>query len=159
MVFLERSNHNILHALLLLHFRQAEGLNITLDISSIYSNAIARITALHADRSEEDNQKLVHAYGGLKIALQLLHSLVSYKPSSDTTQTGFITRRKPETDTEYFEPHDLLVKIRSTILPFIQEIWRASWLISAPSGVAKYAIQIVLQLLRAENEESPAFTP
>ncbi|TDL26261.1 hypothetical protein BD410DRAFT_895667 [Rickenella mellea] len=158
LLFDERTPQHSIHAMLLVKFRQIGGLDAVLDISRRYSDSIARINAVDAsDRTEEDTQELVHLYGGLKVALHLLHSLVSFKTSSDSNQnTLFTSQDIPETDPEYYESHDLLVKMRLAALPFIRDLWRCDWLVSAPPGVSKYVIQSVLDIVGGEREESGA---
>lgn len=108
------------------------------------------------DRTEIVNQALGQAYGGLKVALHLLHSLTSSKPIFESSQTILLlTRDKKDTDPDYFEPHNFLVKIRFAVLPVIRELWEAPWLVSSPQSLIKSVVQVVLEILNGEGEESP----
>ena len=108
------------------------------------------------DRNEIANQALGQAYGGLKVALHLLHSLTSSKPIFESSQTILLlTRDKKDTDPDYFEPHNFLVKIRFSVLPVIQDLWEAPWLVSSPQSLIKSVVQVVLEILNGEGEESP----
>lgn len=130
------------------------GLNAVLEITQRFTDAISRISAIKpSDRSDSEKQEMVHVFGGLKMALHLLYSLISHKPSVDAAQIAlFISRDKPETHPEYYEPHDFLVKMRLAVAPLVKEIWQSSWLTSAPPAVNKYVIQSVQEIIAGENE-------
>lgn len=99
-------------------------------------------------------QELVHAQGGLKVALHLLYPLISSKALFESGQTILVmTRDKKETDTDYFEPHHFLVRLRLASVPVLQRVWESSWLRSAPLTLVKSVVQLVLELTAAENEE------
>jgi E3 ubiquitin-protein ligase HUWE1 len=108
------------------------------------------------DRTEIANQALGHAYGGIKVALHLLHSLTSSKPIFESSQTILLlTRDKKDTDPDYFEPHNFMVKTRLAVLPIVRELWEAPWLVSSPQSLIKSVVQVVLEILNGEGEESP----
>ncbi|KAF8525043.1 hypothetical protein BU17DRAFT_41797 [Hysterangium stoloniferum] len=155
LLFEERSSQNNIHTMLLVAFRRVGGIDTLLNICRRYALAVDRIIPIKTtERSEEDKQELVHVFGGLKVALHLLHSLVSSKPLFESPQTALlVTRDKKDTEPDYFEPQDFLVKLRLAILPFIRELWEASWLVSAPLSVCKSVVQTMLELMAAENEE------
>lgn len=155
---LERTAQNSLHTMLLVNFRRIGGLDAVLDICGRYADAIGLVTEVNAaDRTESEKQELVHGYGGLKVALHLLYSLVSHKPSTDASANRLFTSKdQPETSPDYYEPHDLLVKMRLAVLPLIRILWQSPWLVSAPPGVSKYVIQCVLEIVGGDNEQSGA---
>ena len=140
--------------MLLVHFRRLGGLNAVLDTTHRFTESITRVSAIKpADRSDADKQEMVHVFGGLKMALHLLYSLISYKPSVDAAQIAlFVARDKPENHPDYYEPHDFLVRMRLSIAPVIKDIWTSSWLTSAPPAVNKYVIQSVQEIISGENE-------
>ena len=106
------------------------------------------------ERSDTQKQELVHAYGGLKVALHVIHPIISSKPLFESGQTPLITTRdKKDTDPDYFEPHNFLVKVRLAALPMLRGLWEARWLISAPLSVSRSVVQTVLELTNGENEE------
>ena len=108
------------------------------------------------DRTDIANQSLGHAYSGIKVALHLLHSLTSSKPIFESSQTILLlTRDKKDTDPDYFEPHNFLVKTRLSVLPIVQELWEAPWLVSSPQSLIKSVVQVVLEILNGDGEESP----
>jgi E3 ubiquitin-protein ligase HUWE1 len=140
----------------LVAFHRIGGLDAIFDISSKFTNSISEIVKVNAEeRSESAKKELVHAYGGLKISLHLLHPIVSSKPLFESGQTLLVMTRdtKKETDPEYFEPHDFLVKLRLVALPLLRSLWEAPWLISAPLSVSRSVVQTVLELANGENEE------
>lgn len=150
----DRASQSSHHAVLLLQLRKLGGIEAILNITRRYIDTINRITALKvSDRSESDQQEMVHVFGGLKMAFHLLHLLISLKPSIDSGQVAsYISRDKPESHPEFYEPHDFLVKMRLAISPLILEIWQAPWLVSAPPAVSKYVIQSVQEIIAGENE-------
>ncbi|KAF8532676.1 hypothetical protein JB92DRAFT_2824294 [Gautieria morchelliformis] len=127
----------------------------TVGLCRRYAAAVDRIVQIKtADGSEDDKQQPVHVFGGLKVALHLLHSLVSSKPLFESLQTLLlVTRDKKDTDPEYFEPQDFLVKLRSAVLPFVRELWESPWLVQAPLSVCKSVVLTMLELMAGENEE------
>lgn len=157
-VLSERTTQNSLRAVLLVCFRNvgSGGINAILDICEYYTSGIARVTGSEpAQRSPAEKMELIHAYSGLRVALHLIYYLVSSKPPPDGGQISLIlSPNKPETDPEYYEPHDFLVKMRLTLLPFISKLWTASWLTSAPPGVNKYMVQSILEIIGGESDES-----
>lgn len=106
-------------------------------------------------RSELQKKELSHAYSAIKIALHLLNPIVSSKPLFESGQTHLIlTRDKNDTDPDYFEAHNFLVKLRFTVLPTIRDLWEAPWLIQAPIGVSRYVVRTVLEIANGEMEDS-----
>jgi hypothetical protein len=67
-------------------------------------------------RSIEETSGFNVATAGLGVALHLLHALSSSKPLLESGQTTMLaTRDKPKTDPSYFEPHDFLVSLLTSI--------------------------------------------
>ncbi|KAG6372318.1 hypothetical protein JVT61DRAFT_7758 [Boletus reticuloceps] len=151
----ERTVQNTLHTVLLLSFQRAGGLETIFDICSIFLDSIESVTNIRPEeRSELMVQELVHAQGGLKVALHLLYPLISSKALFESGQTILVmTRDKKDTDAEYFEPHHFLVRLRLASVPVLQRIWESSWLRSTPLTLVKPVVQLVLELTAAENEE------
>ncbi|EJD02952.1 uncharacterized protein FOMMEDRAFT_107991 [Fomitiporia mediterranea MF3/22] len=154
LLFDERASQTNYHAVLLLQFRKVGGLDAVLDTCRRYTSAISRISEIRAaDRSESDQQELVHVFGGLKMALHLLYLMISFKPAIDPGQIAqYISKDKPENHPDFYEPHDFLVKMRLQIAPLIRDIWQSTWLVSAPPAVSKYVIQCVQEITSGENE-------
>ncbi|KAI0766838.1 hypothetical protein BD413DRAFT_614840 [Trametes elegans] len=151
----ERPSQKVLHTVLLVAFARVGGLEALFGLCNEFVETIQAITQVHADqRTEIMKQELTHAYGGLKVALVLLQPLVSSRPLFDSTQTPMaITTDKKDTDPDYFEPHNFLVRLRLAALPLIRSVWESSWLASAPISVSKTVVHIVMEILNAENEE------
>ncbi|KAI0829944.1 hypothetical protein BC628DRAFT_1314795 [Trametes gibbosa] len=151
----ERPSQKVIHTVLLSAFARAGGLDSLFSLSSEFVTTIETITQVHADqRTEIMKQELTHAYGGLKVSLVLLQPIVSSRPLFDSTQTPMaITTDKKDTDPEYFEPHNFLVRMRLAALPLVRTIWESSWLASAPISVSKTVVQVVMEILNAENED------
>ena len=117
--------------------------------------AIEQVTSVDVeDHSDAVRRELVHAYGGLKVALHLIHLLISAKPLHESGQTQFITSRdKKDTDLDYFEPHNFLVRLRLAVLPVLKDLWNVLWLVPAPLPVTRSVARAVMELASGENEE------
>lgn len=152
----ERTSTNTLHTVQLSSLYRAGGLDAIFDVCQAFMSTIKVIMAIKAeDRSEQEKKELVHAYGGMKVALHLIHPIIASKPLFESGQTLLVlTRDKKDTDPEYFEPHNFLVRLRLAALPVLRSLWEAPWLISAPLSVSRSVVQTVLELTNGENEES-----
>ncbi|TFK54241.1 hypothetical protein OE88DRAFT_1786570 [Heliocybe sulcata] len=150
----DRASQSTLHTMLLIAFYRAGGLEAVFTICRDLIPTIADAAVKGDQTSEAVKRDLVPAYGGFKVALHLLLPLVSSKPLFDSGQTAFaITRDKQETDPEYFEPHNFLVRLRLAVTPLMREIWEAPWLAFPPISLSKTIVQIILQIVNGEHEE------
>jgi E3 ubiquitin-protein ligase HUWE1 len=153
----ERNSQNTLHTVLFDAFYRKGGLDAIVTICRSFICTISEHSKTRAeDRTEIANQALGHAYNGIKVALHLLHSLTSSKPIFESSQTILLlTRDKKDTDPDYFEPHNFLVKTRLAVLPIVRELWEAPWLVSSPQSLIKSVVQVVLEILNGDGEENP----
>ncbi|KZT10978.1 uncharacterized protein LAESUDRAFT_721398 [Laetiporus sulphureus 93-53] len=152
----ERTTQKTLYTVLLASFSQRGGIDAILGLCRAFVITIQTVTQVAPEeRSDAAKQELVHAYGGLKVALHLLHPIISAKPLFESAQTSLLLlSEKKENDPDYFEPHNFLVRMRASVIPLLCELWEASWLASAPLGVSKSVVHIVMEMLNAEGEES-----
>ncbi|RDB16805.1 E3 ubiquitin-protein ligase TOM1-like [Hypsizygus marmoreus] len=152
----ERTSTHCLNTVQLFAFYRAGGFDAILTVCRAFMSTIEAIMSVRdEDRTELQKKELIHAYGGIKVALHLLHPIISSKPLFESGQTVLaVTRDKKETDPDYFEPHDFLVKLRTAVLPLLRGLWEAPWLISAPLNVIKSVVKILLELVNGEGEES-----
>ncbi|KAL6310318.1 hypothetical protein BKA93DRAFT_924556 [Sparassis latifolia] len=159
----ERTTQKTLHTILLSVFHRVGGLDAIFGLCRSFMRAIDAVNLVPVDdRSDIVKQELVHAYGGLKVALHLLHPIVSAKALFESAQTSSaVTVDKKASDPDYFEPHDFFVKMRLATLPLVRDLWDASWLVPAPLSVSKSVVQIVMEFLNVEGEEvkEPSATP
>lgn len=141
--------------MLLNTFHRVGGLDAIFQVCRSFMASIEKVTSMDvAYRSDAARQELIHAYGGLKVALHLIHPLISAKPVHESGQTLLITTRdKKDTDSDYFEPHNFLVRLRLAALPLLKDLWEAPWLVPAPLPVTKSVVQAVMELTSGENEE------
>ncbi|KAI8975845.1 hypothetical protein BD414DRAFT_580582 [Trametes punicea] len=151
----ERPSQKVLHTVLLLAFVRAGGLDALFNLCGEFLDTIEAIYQVPAEqRSDKLEQELTHAYGGLKISVILLQPMISSRPLVESSQTTMaITTDKKDTDPDYFEPHNFLVRLRLATLPLLRRIWESSWLVSGPPSVSKIVVQMVMEILNAENEE------
>ncbi|KAF9447492.1 hypothetical protein P691DRAFT_776106 [Macrolepiota fuliginosa MF-IS2] len=152
----ERTSTNTLHTVELRAFYQIGGFDEIMKVCASFTKSIEEIVQIREEeRSEALNKTLIHAYGGLKVALHLLHPIISAKPLFESPQTLLlITRDKEETDPGFFDPNNFLVKLRLKVLPLLRSLWEAPWLVQAPLGVSRPIVRSVLELVNGENEQS-----
>lgn len=160
-ILTERTTQPTVHTVLLNAFYRTGGLDAIFTACRQFMDTIDQISSVDlGTRSEAQKQELVHAYGGLKVALHLIHPLISSKPLHESAQTLLIiTREKKETDPDYFEPHNFLVRLRLAALPLLKGLWEASWLVPAPLAVTKSIVQTVMELTSGEYEEPTGESP
>ncbi|KAH9894888.1 hypothetical protein C8Q73DRAFT_645187 [Cubamyces lactineus] len=151
----DRPTQKVLHTFLLAAFVRAGGLDVLFEVCREFINAIETISQVPADqRTDAMKQELTQAYGSLKVTLVLLQPMISSRPLFESAQTPLATTTdKKDTDPDYFEPHNFLVRLRLAILPIVRSIWESTWLATAPTSVSKTVVQIVMELLNTENEE------
>ncbi|KAL0955931.1 hypothetical protein HGRIS_002119 [Hohenbuehelia grisea] len=156
----ERTTTNTLHTVPLHALYRAGGFDSIFAVCQKFMTSIEGITKLRAeDRTDAQKQELIHAFGGLKVALHLIHPLISSKPLFESGQTLLIiTPDQKDTDPSYFEPHNFLVKLRLAALPTLQALWQAPWLLQTPLAVSRPVVQTVLELTNGENEEAKDVT-
>lgn len=149
----ERSlSQGSIQTMLLSSFEHVGGIDALLSVASRYANAFEELDSA-AELPALDN---VHIFSGLKVTLSLLNTLVSSKALFDAPHTGALTTRdKAATAVEDFDPYKFLVKLRLAILPFIRDIWRSTWLPSAPVSVSRSVVQALLRIMDADHEEKP----
>lgn len=150
----ERTTNHTIHTVQLLAFYRAGGIDAVMNVCRSFISSIDTIASLREEeRSSVQSQELLRAFGGLKIVLHLLHLLISSKPLFESAQTSLvITKDKKDTDADYFEPHNFLVRLRIAVLPLLRDIWISSWLIKSPLGVCRSVVQALLELLNSSEE-------
>lgn len=137
-------------------FYQSGGFDAIFDICSHLIGKIEELVQIkEEDRSPSVKKDLSNAYGAVKMALHFMHPIVSSKPLFESGQTLLlVSRDKPDTDPNYFEPHNFLVRLRVAALPLVRNLWGASWLLQAPIAVSRYVVRTVLEIANGENEET-----
>ncbi|CCM01158.1 uncharacterized protein FIBRA_03206 [Fibroporia radiculosa] len=152
----ERAAQKTLYTVLLAAFSRAGGIDAILRLCNTFVHAIKTMTDVSPeDRSHVAKEELVHAYGGLKVALHLLHPVLSAKPLFDSTQTTLlVSSEKKDSDPDYFEPRQFLVRTRIAAMPLLADLWGASWLSSAPLGVSKSVVNVLMDVLSMDGEEA-----
>lgn len=122
---------------------------------SLISDIDELVKVSEEDRSVLQKKQLLQAFGTIELILQLLHPIISAKTLFDSVQTTMvITRDKRETDVDYFEPHNFLVKLRFAALPTVKLLWESSWLAKAPVGVSRFVVRCMLEVVHGENEDA-----
>lgn len=107
-----------LQTLLLSTFEKTGGFAAYLKLYTRFHDVAGELMPTQ-DAIKLDDVKLpiVHVFGGLKVALDLLHRLASHRTILEAPQTALLLARvKDKTSPDYFDPHALLVKLRAAIL-------------------------------------------
>ncbi|WAQ88614.1 hypothetical protein PtA15_10A33 [Puccinia triticina] len=110
------------------------------------------------DRTPAQNVLLVHLYGGLKVALDLLHTLCSSTALLESPHAVLLQSWKDLVDPPIDAP-GLLISMRARIFADIQRLWRADWLKTAPPNVVRGVVKILLDIIKADGEALPEPTP
>jgi len=157
----EHPSQHTVQALLLISLWQAGVIHTIVDIANNWVTDADEIMAIKAvDRDEFQNQRLIHAFGGLKVALHVLLTVVSSKPLFESSQTPLlVTTDIKDTDPKYFEPHDLLVRLRGTVLPLLKRMWTERWISGPPLSITKSVVTNMLEIMRADKEDAAADGP
>ncbi|KAF9049777.1 hypothetical protein BJ165DRAFT_1608842 [Panaeolus papilionaceus] len=152
----ERTSTITLHTIQLFAFYEAGGFQAIFDICANLISKIDEIVKCKEElRSDSQKKELIQAYGAIKVALHLIHPIVSSKPLFESGQTLLLSsRERPEGDADPFEPHNFLVKVRLAALPLAQQLWAAPWLLQAPLSVSRFVVRTVLEIANGDGEES-----
>ena len=141
---------------MLLHaFYKKGGIDAIISLCHTFISTIEELSPIPSEeRSEIAKQTLIHAHGGLKVVLHLLHPLISFKPVLDSPQTSLlVTPDRRDSEAGWFDGRNFVVQMRLAVMPLLRDVWQADWLMSAPLGVSRSVIQVVLELLSTDQEE------
>ncbi|KAK4704493.1 hypothetical protein P7C70_g1715, partial [Phenoliferia sp. Uapishka_3] len=161
LLFDERSSAG-LQTLLLLAFEEAGGIKAFLELFARYETLATQLLEESSINSNSNvGLPVVHVFGGLKIALDLLLKLSNHRTILEAPQTGLLLSRDKDnkTGTDHFAPHELLVRLRAAILPAIKTTWDIPWLRKSPPNVVRNIVVTLVNILRADGEvatEPPA---
>ena len=134
-------------------FYQSGGFDAIFNVCKILIAQVDEIVKIEDEhRSELQTKELTRSYNAINSALHLLNLVVSSKPLLDSGLL-ILTRDKKDTDPDYFEAHNFLVRLRFTVLPIIRDLWEAPWLIQAPIGVSRFVVRTVLEIANGEHED------
>lgn len=149
----ERGSRSTLNSLILSPFYDSGGLQTIL---SLFNRYVDQTDSLSQDenRNAAQNVLLVHLYGGLKVALDLLQTLCSSSALLESPHTVLLQSWKDLVDPPFDAP-GLLISMRARILADIQRLWRAEWLNTAPPNVVRGVVKILLDIIKADGEASP----
>jgi E3 ubiquitin-protein ligase HUWE1 len=155
-LFLIERQSSAMQTILLVAFFRADGQERVIELLNNCLNTADLIFGIpETEQTPEDKNKLVYVLGCTKVALGLLQSLVSSSPLFESPQTSQLTTPdKPVTDEDYFEPHQFLVKCRTTFMPLATRLWNSSWLTKAPSDLIRGVVNTVLEIMKGDHEEA-----
>nr|CAG8455076.1 13988_t:CDS:10 [Entrophospora candida] len=101
---------------------------------------------------DKSKEKLGRIHECIKIILNFFQFVASAKSLHESSQTAIMTAKEKDPRFDKFDPYSFLVKIRSKILPAINELWQSSYLLKAPPNLVKLVIQNLVQILKADGE-------
>lgn len=112
----------------LITFKQNDGIKAVTEILETFWNEVQLLPSLSdAEHMGKDGQqRMAHAYGGIKIILSLFTHLVSNKSVLESAQTQALqTRdRPPEPNRpDLWNAYQFLVELRANILPVVRSMW------------------------------------
>ncbi|KAI9600681.1 hypothetical protein H4Q26_000471 [Puccinia striiformis f. sp. tritici PST-130] len=149
----ERGSRSTLNSLILSPFYDSGGLQTILSLFNRYVDQ-TELLSKEENRTPAQNVLLVHLYGGLKVALDLLQTLCSSSALLDSPHTVLLQSWKDLVDPPFDAP-GLLISMRARILADIQRLWRAEWLNTSPPNVVRGVVKILLDIIKADGEASP----
>ena len=158
-MFLDRPQAQVITTTLI-NFKQLGGLKAVTEILNTFWQEVETLPILQDEGvlSKEDHQRMLHAYGGIKVILSLIANITSFKSVMEATQTSYLQSRERDRDRpDYFNPSQLLVELRYTVMPTIHAMWEAPFVDKASSSIVKSIIDILGIILKADGEGS-AFT-
>ncbi|KAG8764160.1 hypothetical protein FRC11_003016 [Ceratobasidium sp. 423] len=159
LIFDERQSTAV-QTILLIAFFRVDGQERVVELVNNCLNAADRIFAIpEQDQTPEQKSELIYVLGCIKIALGLLHPLVSSSPMFESPQTAQLTTHgKDQNDEEYFEPHTFLVRSRATFIPVATRLWNSPWLLKTIPDLIKGVVNTVLEIMKGDREEAPPDT-
>ncbi|KAG9000508.1 hypothetical protein FRB94_005396 [Tulasnella sp. JGI-2019a] len=152
----ERTPAQSFHTLLLVTFKRLGGLDAVVSFGEGAAAYVDSTTSTpFEERSLRTNAELGYSYGLIDIVVHLLGLLVDARPLLESTHTPLlVTRDKDVRDPAFFEPHDFLVQMRLTTLPFLRRLWESTWLPKAPLPALKSILCAMVEIMAAEHEEN-----
>ncbi|KAI5856087.1 DNA binding protein [Tricharina praecox] len=146
----------------LVAFKQLGGLEVIKKILRTFWNELQDLPASDdvEQMTSNDQQRMAHAYGGIRIILLLFSYLVSDRAVQHAGQSEALHMRSinDSSRADYFNTSQLLIELRASILPVVQEMWESSTMEKkATSAIVKSVVEILGIILRGDHESS-AFT-
>jgi E3 ubiquitin-protein ligase HUWE1 len=143
-------------------FKQKGGLDVVKAILRTFWDELQNLPVADSVEllSDTDQQRMAHAYGGIRIILSLFANLVSNKAVLHSSQSDALNHRSTADyqQSDYFNTSQLLVELRATILPIVQEMWESNTMErKATSAIVKSVVEIMGIILKGDHESS-AFT-
>ncbi|KAF8712347.1 hypothetical protein RHS03_01066, partial [Rhizoctonia solani] len=159
LIFDERQSAAV-QTILLVAFFRVDGQERVVELVNNCLNAADRIFAIpEQDQTPEQKSELIYVLGCIKIALGLLHPLVSSSPMLESPQTAQLTTHgKDESDEDYFEPHVFLIRSRATFIPIATRLWNSPWLLKTIPDLIKGVVNTVLEIMKGDREDAPPDT-
>ncbi|KAL7269455.1 E3 ubiquitin-protein ligase tom1 [Rhizina undulata] len=156
---LERPNVQVITTTLIT-FKQNNGIKTVVDILGTFWKEVQTLPSGDPEQIAKDQQRMAHAYGGIKIILSMFTHLVYTKAVLESPQTQALQSRERASERDrpdYFNPHQFLVELRASILPIVREMWEASSIDKASCSIVKSIVEILGVILKADGEAG-AFT-
>ncbi|TPX56315.1 hypothetical protein SpCBS45565_g08434 [Spizellomyces sp. 'palustris'] len=104
-------------------------------------------------QNAEAKQLLGRIHGALELSINVLQTLCNSKLLHDSPLTAsLVGREKDKTSTDYFDPYEFVVEMRSYIAPIMLRLWQSPYLTRAPGNVVKSVLGVITHLVKAEGE-------
>jgi len=146
----------------LITFKQLGGLEVIKKILWAFWNELQDLPASDdvEQMTPDDQHRIAHAYGGIRIILLVFSYLVSDRAIQHSGQSEALHMRSinESSKVDYFNSNQLLVELRAAILPVVQNMWESNTMEKkATSGIVKSVVEILAIILKGDHETS-AFT-
>ncbi|KAL2862867.1 E3 ubiquitin-protein ligase TOM1 [Aspergillus lucknowensis] len=152
-------HHSHYLTLVLFAFKRNGGLKVLQDVCDLFVREVNNLTPPDSvsDYESDVSARLTSAYGGIKIILSFFAELASGKSIVDSSQTQAMTSGDRERGrTDYFQPGQFLVELRTEILPIARKMWNSDFATQSTSSVVKCMVDILRSSLDGEYETGAA---
>ncbi|KAL9003607.1 MAG: hypothetical protein Q9188_003541 [Gyalolechia gomerana] len=141
--------------LVLQAFKTAGGLNEIKSLLEIFvDEAKAQLSSPNQKDLTNGSLRLVTAYGGIRMILDLYTQITAPKAVVDSPQTTAMQSNERDRGMPfYFHPPQFLVELRMAILPVVRSIWNSDFVDKAPNPIVKCLIEILRTGLESNEEQ------
>ncbi|KAI5799845.1 hypothetical protein EDC01DRAFT_764959 [Geopyxis carbonaria] len=145
----------------LITFKQKGGFDVVNSILKTFWDELERLPPVVEVKRipKDEQQRMAHAYGGIRIILAMFAHLVSNKAVLESVQSQALHQRSSTEykRADYFNTNQLLVELRAIILPIAKDMWEANSMEKASPSIVKSVVEILGTVLKGDHESS-AFT-
>ncbi|KAG0231894.1 hypothetical protein BGW42_008561 [Actinomortierella wolfii] len=151
-LFLDERSNTTLQTIVVVSFVRTGGLET---IFEIMDSLWKEMKTLQSEGKDAKDETLNAVYSAVEVVLGIYQSLTSAKLMLDSSHTPALISKDGSKSTDYFEPHDFIIRARMAVLPKARAIWMEPALSKCPPSIVRNVIQIVINILKANGETKP----